>query len=116
MPTIKESFSLVASNADILSAPSRLAAVPSNGVLTIEVSSTDSDATNFGTITLQLPNGDIPFEDLIVPIGFSATDNSMDTDLQLLFSMPVSQGGHVLLSYTENGTVVGLYLLVTLVF
>ena len=35
---IKESFSLTVSNADILSAPSRLAAIPANGVLTLEMS------------------------------------------------------------------------------
>jgi len=116
MGTIKETFRLAASNADILAAPSRLSAIPANGVMTIEASITDADATNFGTLTLQLPGGDIPFEDLIIPIGFSTSDASMDADLQLTFTFTVGQGGHVLLSYTENGTVVFLFLIVTLQF
>lgn len=115
MSIIKESFQLVTSNADILAAPSRLAAIPANGVLTIEVSANTSDVTNFGTITLQLPNGEIPFEDLIVPFNAISSDDVLDSNTQLTFAFPVSQGGHVLLSYIEAGTVV-MFFHVTLEF
>ncbi len=114
--TIKETFRLVASNADILAAPSRLAAIPANGLLNIEVSCTDADLTNFGRITLQPPGGMIPFEDLDIPIGFSTSDASMDSDLQLTFQMVATQGGHFLLSYTETGTVTICYIIATLTF
>lgn len=116
MSIIMESFRLAASNSDILSAPSRLAAIPAQGVMTIQVSITHADVTNFGQITLQLPNGEIPFEDLDVPVGLRAADASMDTDLSLVFKFPVNQGGHVLFSYVEAGTVVLMFSLVTLEF
>ncbi len=116
MPMIKESFLLVASDADILSAPSRLAAIPHNGILTIEASAQDADATNRATITLQLPGADIPFEDLIVPQnGFSTIDAVLHTDTELVFVFAVAQGGHVLYQYTEIGAT-NLYTVVTLEF
>lgn len=103
---IKESFSLTATNNDVLSAPSRLSALPSDGLLTLEIAATDADATNYGTVTLQLPDGDIPFEDLLVPYnGYSTADQTVHDDTELMVQMEVQQGGHVLLSYTENGTV-----------
>jgi len=114
---IKESFLLAADNTDVLAAPSRLAAIPRNGMLTIEAAATDCDATNHPLLTLTLPEGDIPFQDLHVPAnGLSTTDAVMDSDTQLLFSMRVQQGGHVLLAYDEVGTVALLYLIITLQF
>lgn len=108
---------LTGSNADILSAPSRLAAIPANGQLIIEATCTDSEATNRALITLQLPNGDVPFEDLIVPInGFFSADNVMHNDTELIISMNVGQGGHVLFSYTEVGTVALAFFIITLSF
>ncbi len=119
MPMIKESFLLVADNADILAAPSRLAAIPRNGILTIEASSSDLDATNFGRLTLQLPDGVIPFEDL--HIGMSGPDAGgnngiMDVDTKFMVTMTVAQGGHVGLSYDETGTVDLMFIIVTLIF
>ncbi len=114
---IKESYVLTAANADILAAPSRLAAIPRNGVLTIEASTTDSDATNFGRLTLTLPEGDIPFQDLIIPAnGLSTADSVMDTDTQLVFTLEVMQGGHVILAYAEDGTVPLTLIYITLSF
>lgn len=114
---IVESFVLSAPNADILAAPSRLAAIPRDGTLTIEASTTDSDATNFGRLTLTLPEGDIPFQDLIIPAnGLSVADSVMDRDTQMLFTMDVSQGGHVILAYAEDGTVALTLIYVTLTF
>lgn len=116
MGIIKESFRLGASNADILAAPSRLAAIPQPGVLTIEVSSLLANATNRGSITLQLPGGEIPFEDLDVPAnGFSTLDDVLHSDTAFAFRIPVAQGGHVLYQYTETGANI-CYTVVTLEF
>jgi len=114
---IKESFLLAADNADVLAAPSRLAAIPANGQLTIEASATDCDAINFAQLTLQLPGGDIPFENLHIPAnGFSTADGVLHTDTQLSVTMLVPQGGHVGLNYNENGTVTLTLIYITLVF
>lgn len=114
---IKESYLLTASNTDIMAAPSRLASIPSDGVLTIEVSSTDNDGTNYGTVTLQTPSGDTPFENLVIPAsGYSTADGVIHDDTAIQFQMDVQQGGHVTLSYTENGTVTGTMVILTLDF
>ncbi len=116
MGMIKESFVLSATDADILAAPSRLAAIPRNGVLTIEATASDSDATNFGQLTLQLPDGIIPFEDLVIGASAGGADNQMNLDTKFMVTMAVAQGGHVGLSYVENGTVALFFLHVTLIF
>lgn len=116
MALIKESFSLVASDADILAAPSRLAAIPSNGQLTVEVSVTDNDSVNFGQLTVQLPNGDIPLQLVTIPISGNTTDGMLDSNTEMIIIMEVTQGGHVLLQYVENGTVVQAFFHVTLQF
>ncbi len=114
---IKESFLLAADDADVLAAPSRLAAIPRNGRLTIEATCTDCDATNFGRLTLQLPEGDIPFEDLHIPAnGLSTADAVMDERTKLIVTMQVAQGGHVGLAYDETGTVALCLIIVTLSF
>ncbi len=117
MGMIKESFLLTATDADILAAPSRLAAIPRDGILTIEVASSDCDNTNQGQLTLQLPDGIIPFEDLIIPASRSApVDAVMDIDTKFIVTVPVAQGGHVGLAYLEVGTVGIFFLHVTLTF
>lgn len=117
MPFIKENFQLAATDADVLAAPSRLTSIPADGVLTIEVSATDSELTNFGQLTIQLPGGETPVENLIVPgNGFSTADNVLHDDTALQFQFSVSQGGHVGISYTENGTVLACMIMVTLDF
>lgn len=114
---IKESYLLTASNTDILAAPSRLASIPADGVMTIEVSSTDNDGTNYGQLTLQTPGGDTPFENLVIPQnGFSTADGVIHDDTAIVFQLEVDQGGHVTLSYTENGTVAGTMVIITLDF
>ncbi len=116
MPMIKESFQFAASNVDILAAPSRLTAIPRSGLLTIEATCTDSDAANRALITLQLPGGEIPFEDLIVPVnGFSTADSVMHNDTSMVFAFRVAQGGHVLYQYTEVGATT-FFTIVTLEF
>lgn len=113
---IKESFLLITSNADILAAPSRLAAIPANGQLTIEASATDCDSANFGTLTLQPPEGEIPFSSLHIPFSGFAADAALDNDTSLVIQLDVSQGGHVGLAYTETGSVFLALIMVTLTF
>lgn len=113
---IRESFLLAASDTDVLAAPSRLAAIPQAGTLTIEATSDACNAANNGKLTLQLPNGEIPFEDLHVPAnGYSTASMVSHNETELIVSLGVAAGGHVLLQYTETGTVVTL-LYVTLTF
>lgn len=104
---IRESFRLSASNTDILAAPSRLSAIPYNGTLTLEVSALECNGSNRNSITLQTPDGDVPFEDLLVPAGSVdgtvGTEDVLNSDTQLTFSFPARQGGHFLLSTTETG-------------
>lgn len=116
MPTIQESFLLTASNSDILIAPSRLTAIPRPGLMTIQASITDADATNHGLITLQLPDAHIPFEDLHVPRGAEAADFTLNSEFQFTFAFTVGQGGHVLYTYTEVGTVALFFTVITLQF
>ncbi len=114
---IKEAFQFTATNADILAAPSRLAAIPRNGLLVVEVSTTDCDGTNFGQLTIQMPDGDIPLEDVIIPAnGFSVGDNILHEDTKLMVSLAATQGGHVGVAYTENGAVAAAYFMFTLTF
>ncbi len=116
---IKESFMLAADDADVLAAPSRLAAIPANGILTIEAIATQSNLTNFGRLTLQLPEGDIPFQDLLIPSSGgtnSATDAIMDSREQFIVTLNVRVGGHVGLAYDETGTVTFALIYVTLNF
>lgn len=116
---IKESYLLAADDADILSATngSRLVSIPSGGVLTIEASATDCDATNFGTLTLNPPGADNPFTNLHIPAnGLSTADAVMYDTTELMFQLIVEQGGHVGLSYDENGTVALALIIVTLQF
>ncbi len=114
---IKESFLLAADDADVLAAPSRLASLPSAGLMTIEASATQCTATNNGTMTLQMPDGEIPFEGLIIPYnGYSATDGIIHDDTALQVEIPVPQGGHVGIVYDETGTVAFCLIIVTLTF
>jgi len=106
---IKENFILTASNTDVLAAPSRLAAIPADGTLTVEVSAAVANTANNFALTIQLPGGDTPVESLVVPYnGVSATDSTLHDDTALQFSFEVAQGGHVGINMTETGTTLGI--------
>ncbi len=116
MALIQETHRLEASNTDILAAPSRLSSIPRGGVLTLEWSALSCGTANFFTITAQTPEGDVPFEDVLVPFnGYSTNDDTLHTDTRLRYQFTASQGGHFLLSCTETGSS-RLYLLASLVF
>ena len=116
MALIQESHLIYATNTDILAAPSRLSAIPRGGVLTLEYSALNSNATNHFAVTVQTPEGDIPFEDLRVPYnGYDSSNHLVHSDTRLRFQFTASQGGHFLLSATETGDS-GLILYASLVF
>lgn len=117
MAVIVESYFLAASNTDILAAPSRLASIPEDGVLVMEASATDCDGTNYGELTVQPPGSEIPLDTVIIPQnGFSTADAVIHDDTAFVLQIPVEAGGHVLVSYVENGTVAAMFIVFTLQF
>jgi len=99
---------IVATNADILNG-TRLNAIPYNGTLTFEVMANLANATNRYTMTIQLPNGDVPVDSQTVPAGQEvdgALGGQLDDRLLFRMSFPAFQGGHFNISLTETGTAV----------
>jgi len=91
-----------ATNADILQG-TRLQTVPAGGVLTFELQSELNDATNHFTVSVQMPNGDTPLNNVRVP-GTSPVDTGIIDERQnLTVSFPIMQGGHCVFSCTETG-------------
>lgn len=83
-----------ASNTDILQG-TRLQTVPAGGVLTFMVAATASDGTNNHSISLQLPSGGTPMNNVLVPIGDAGgTAGLMDDRTFMMASFTVQQGGH----------------------
>ncbi len=101
---IVEMFRLAATDLDVLAAPSRLSSMPYNGTLILEMQAQQSDGTNQFTVTVQLPDGDVPMNAVIIPDG--ATDGAMNADDKYVIGFPVVQGGHVLVQATEAGTAI----------
>jgi len=99
---------LSATNSDLL-ASTRLQTAPGSGVLTIELEADNNDATNYFEVTLQLPNGDTPMENVRVPAQPAGTAGVLDDREKLQISVPVQQGGHVTLSLTETGAAICAY-------
>jgi len=92
-----------ADNTDVL-ANSRLQTAPSRGLLSIELQASDADGTNNFTASLNLPGGDNPWENVLVPGGNTASlAGVIDSRCALTDVFPVSQGGHVTLSVDETG-------------
>lgn len=101
---IVETYLLTADNTDVLAAPSRLTSIPYNGTLIVEMQSSANDGTNNFEVTIQLPDGSTPLENVLVPAGVTSGGLNMDDKYQVAF--PVREGGHVLVSADENGTAV----------
>lgn len=92
-----------ASNTDILQG-TRLQTVPQGGFLTFEVQASDSDATNFYTMDVQLPSGDTPMNATRIPSGTSTgLAGVIDERTNLTASFAVAQGGHCVFAVTETG-------------
>jgi hypothetical protein len=92
----------IASNADILQG-TRLQTVPAGGVLTFELQSHFNNATNSFAVSVQMPNGDTPLNNVRVPGCNPALDGVIDERQNLTVSFPISQGGHCVFSCTETG-------------
>jgi len=101
---IVEFFRLSATTADVLAAPSRLAAIPYNGMLIIEMQAQQSDGTNQFAVTIQLPDGSTPLEGVVIPDG--AVDGALNADDKYVVSVPATAGGHILITATESGTAI----------
>lgn len=93
-----------ASNTDILQG-TRLQTVPGPGVLEFELQSSDSDATNNYTASIQLPSGDTPLNAARVPAG-AATGLAgvIDEREALKLRFQVQGGGHTVFSCIEAGS------------
>ena len=91
----------VASNADILQG-TRLQTVPQGGYLTFEMQSSVNNESSFMTISVQMPNGDTPLNEVRVPAG--VTTGGLNNNDKMQITLPVAQGGHTVFSATESGT------------
>ena len=100
------SGNVTADTADLLNS-TRLQTVPTSGNMIFEFACDNADATNNFTVSVQLPNGDTPLENVLVPA--SSGTGVLDDRTKLMFSEYVSQGGHVVVSFTETGTAVLTY-------
>ena len=105
---IYEGGILSATNTDLLSS-GRLNAIPYNGTLTLDFLADLADATNNWTLTLQLPNGDVPVDAQLVPASSSGADGVLHERELVRFQFGATQGGHFTVSLTESGTAVCAY-------
>jgi len=90
-----------ATNSDILQG-TRLQTVPQGGYLTFELQSNGNTATDFVTVSIQMPNGDTPLNGVRVPDG--ATDYALNNNDKTQITLPVAQGGHTVFSCDETGS------------
>lgn len=102
---ILESGIVSATNADLLSG-GRLTNLPYNGKLTLQFLSQFNDATNYYTVTIQKPNGDVPVDTQRVPGSNPALAGVLDDRQLIQFSFNATQGGHFNITLTETGTAV----------
>jgi len=92
-----------ATNTDILQG-TRLQTVPSNGVLLFELQASDNAAANNFTASIELPSGDTPLNDVLIPgTATAGLVGIIDNRTSLNASFRVGQGGHSTLSCIETG-------------
>ena len=101
-PIILSGFEL-ATNSDILQG-TRLQTVPAGGILTFELQSKTADSTNSNTVSIQMPNGDTPLNNTLVPGCNPAVSGVIDERQNLTVSFPIMQGGHCVFSNIETGS------------
>jgi hypothetical protein len=92
-----------ATNTDILQG-TRLQTVPQGGVLTFEMQSVVNSSTNFCAVSIQMPNGDTPLNNVRIPGSNPGLAGVIDERQNLTVSFPIMQGGHCVFSMTETGT------------
>jgi len=93
---------LTATNADIL-AGTRLQNAPANGIVTFEMNASLAVAANNFTTTIQMPNGDTPLNNILVPGTNPALEGVIDERQKLMISLPVFQGGHIVWQVVLTG-------------
>ncbi len=91
------------SNTDILQG-TRLQTVPAGGILTFELQCEIADSSNNGVVSIQMPNGDTPMNNTLIPGTNAQEKGIIDERMNLTVSFPITQGGHCVFSYTETGT------------
>tara|TARA_R100001198_G_C5096965_1_gene130940 strand:+ start:240 stop:587 length:348 start_codon:yes stop_codon:yes gene_type:complete len=92
-----------AANSDILQG-TRLQTVPAGGVLTFELQASKNEAANFNAVSIQMPNGDTPLNNVNVPGCNPSLGGVIDERQNLTVSFPITQGGHCVFSVSETGT------------
>jgi len=103
---IYESGIVTGTTADLLGT-GRLNAIPYNGALTIDLLSNLADASNNYTVTIQLPNGDVPIDtQLVLGANPAGTSGVLDERQLIRFTFRATQGGHYTITLTETGTAV----------
>ena len=99
---IYESQLVSATTADLL-ATGRLTNIPYNGQITMQFSADKADATDRFTLKIQLPNGDVPIDDQLVPGNANTAIGVLDERTLLQFTFPATQGGHFTVGVTKTG-------------
>ena len=91
-----------ASNSDILQG-TRLQTVPAGGILTFELQASVANSGANYTVSVQMPNGDTPLNNVFVPGCNPSLSGVIDERQNLTVSFPIMQGGHCVFSCTETG-------------
>lgn len=99
---------ITATNNDILNG-TRLLSAPTRGVLTIEVGADLNNATNNFVISVQLPDGQTPFESIAVPGINPSLGGVLDSRQTLAANFPVDQGGHCIINLVETGAAIMMW-------
>ncbi len=105
---ILESAVITASDTDILLG-TRLNSIPYNGTLTIDVLADLNNATNNYTLTIQLPNGDVPVDTQPVPGANPSLGGVLDERQLFRATFPATQGGHFNIGLAETGAAIATW-------
>jgi len=92
----------LATNTDILQG-TRLQTVPAGGFLTFEMQANSNTDTTFSTVSVQMPNGDTPLNEVRVPGCNPTNDGVIDDRQKMMITLPIAQGGHTVFSVNETG-------------
>lgn len=93
------------SNTDILQG-TRLQTVPAGGFLTFEMESDLNNSANYSAVSIQMPNGDTPLNDVHVPAQPGAVQGVIDDREKMMITLPIAQGGHTVFSVAQTGAAV----------
>jgi len=92
-----------ATNTDVLQG-TRLQTVPAGGFLTFEMCANSLNNADFIEVSIQMPNGDTPLNNVKVPAVNPALPGVIDDRQKLMITLPIAQGGHTVFSATETGS------------